>query len=279
MSGTVMPSPIFTALDSTGVSIPGAQLFCYAAGTTTKLDTYTTAALTTPNSNPVVCDAAGRAVVYLSSTSYKFVLAPADDTDPPTSPIWTQDNISAVPPTGSATDNDIAGTAGENLTAGDVCYLSDGSGSKTAGTWYKASGSNTYSSSAAHQIGLVTTDVSTGSAAVLRLSGRVTGLSGLVAGTLYYISDTAGALDTAPTNYRPVGVADSASTFVVSPWALGAASSTGPGFITLTDQTLGAGTKTVGGLVSGLPPTFNPGTSSTTAATANGPALFFGIRN
>jgi hypothetical protein len=95
---TLTPVPYFTGLDANGNPINGGKLFSYVAGTTTKQDTYTTAAGSTPNANPVVLDSSGRASVFLDVTlSYKLVLAPANDSDPPLSPIWTQDNITSVP--------------------------------------------------------------------------------------------------------------------------------------------------------------------------------------
>lgn len=93
-TGQVMPPPKFTAYDANGDPCNGCKLFAYVAGTTTKQDTYTSSTLGTPNANPVVLDSAGRATVFLDSTdSYKFVLAPASDTDPPAAPIWTVDNV------------------------------------------------------------------------------------------------------------------------------------------------------------------------------------------
>lgn len=95
---SLTPTPYFQGLDANGNPINGGKLFAYQAGTTIKQDTYTTAAGSTPNANPVILDSAGRASVFLDvSLSYKLVLAPANDTDPPVSPIWTQDNITAVP--------------------------------------------------------------------------------------------------------------------------------------------------------------------------------------
>ena len=82
-----------TAFDSNGNPISGAQLFIYEAGTTTKLTTFSDSALTVANANPLIADSAGRFVtIYGSSDDYKFVLAPATDTDPPTSPIKTTDD-------------------------------------------------------------------------------------------------------------------------------------------------------------------------------------------
>lgn len=85
--------PFFTATDNNGVPISGAKLFIYEAGTTTKLTTYSDSALSVANSNPLVADSAGRfGGIFGGADDYKFVLAPADDTDPPTSAIKTTDN-------------------------------------------------------------------------------------------------------------------------------------------------------------------------------------------
>lgn len=82
-----------TAFDSTGAIIPSAQLFVYEAGTTTKLTTYTDNAQSSAATNPLIADSAGRfATIYGNADDYKFVMAPADDTDPPTSAIKTLDN-------------------------------------------------------------------------------------------------------------------------------------------------------------------------------------------
>ncbi len=84
-----------------GTTVPGAQLFVYDAGTTTKRSIYTTSALSVQHSNPVVADANGRfAAVWINpdSGSYKTVLASASDTDPPASPFWTEDNIPSLGP-------------------------------------------------------------------------------------------------------------------------------------------------------------------------------------
>lgn len=53
-------NPIAQYLNGAGRVIPGAQLEFFANGTTTPQDTFADAALTTPNTNPVVCDADGR---------------------------------------------------------------------------------------------------------------------------------------------------------------------------------------------------------------------------
>lgn len=90
------PRPQF--FDSTPTPLSGAKLFSYEAGTSTKLATYPTAAdeaaNTNANSNPIVLNSSGYpdVSIFLKDQAYKFVLAPATDSDPPTSPIWTEDN-------------------------------------------------------------------------------------------------------------------------------------------------------------------------------------------
>jgi hypothetical protein len=71
------------------------KLFTYVAGTTTKKNTYTTASEASTNTNPIILDSNGECNLWYGTGSYKLVLAPADDTDPPTNAIWTVDNFTA----------------------------------------------------------------------------------------------------------------------------------------------------------------------------------------
>jgi hypothetical protein len=80
--------------DSSGNPLAGAKLFFYEVGTATKKDTYQNKELTVAHTNPVVADAAGRFEPIYTNGAYKVILTTSDDTDPPTSPIWTEDNIS-----------------------------------------------------------------------------------------------------------------------------------------------------------------------------------------
>jgi hypothetical protein len=81
--------------NATGTApLVGGKLFSYVAGTSTKQVTYTDSTGGVMNANPVILDSAGTANVWLDpSLVYKFVLAPANDTDPPGSPIRTVDNV------------------------------------------------------------------------------------------------------------------------------------------------------------------------------------------
>lgn len=84
---------------SSGLPAVGAQLFFYVGGSVgTKQNTYTDSTGSTPNANPIVLNSLGEpsTQIWLQiGQLYKVVYAPAGDTDPPTSPIWTIDNLSA----------------------------------------------------------------------------------------------------------------------------------------------------------------------------------------
>jgi hypothetical protein len=94
MSVSLAPQIRFVGRDNNGNIIPGGKLFTYAAGTTTKQASYTDSTGGTPNVNPVILDGRGEADVWLNPLlSYKLVLSPSTDTDPPTNALWTKDNI------------------------------------------------------------------------------------------------------------------------------------------------------------------------------------------
>jgi hypothetical protein len=77
----------FQAINASGV-VPGAKLHTYAAGTTTPLATYTLQDGASPNANPVICNAAGQASVWLGTSAYRMILKDASDVT-----IWDVDNI------------------------------------------------------------------------------------------------------------------------------------------------------------------------------------------
>lgn len=215
MAGTVMPAPKFIGLDNNANPVSGGKLYTYVAGTTTPQATYSDVDLTIANTNPVVLDSAGRATVFLSGASYKFVLTDAND-----AAIWTQDNVQAVAP--FSTNLDVLGTAGEAILAGQACYLSDGSGGKTAGKWYLADADNAYSSSLP-QIAMAPDAVAQDASGTFRLQGAATKANtqaAFVVGSTYYLAGGAskGLLSLTPgTNQRIMGQADSTTTLVISP--------------------------------------------------------------
>jgi hypothetical protein len=108
-------------------------------------------------------------------------------------------------------------TAGENLAATDAFYISDGSGSKTAGRAYKADTGNAYSSSTAGMMGFVTAAITSGSSGSGRIIGRMTGFGGLTVGAVYYAGASGAITSTVPSLARFVGVADSISSLILAP--------------------------------------------------------------
>lgn len=90
--GVLAPYGKVQYFDDNGDPLAGGKLYAYAAGTTNAQDTYTEYSLTTPNANPVVLDAAGRATVFLGASPYKLVLKNSADAT-----VWTVDNIVAKP--------------------------------------------------------------------------------------------------------------------------------------------------------------------------------------
>src|SRR3990167_215795 len=130
MSLTVMPSPWFVGLDDNGDPVAAGLLYTYEAGTSTNKATYQDSAGAVANANPVVLDAAGRAVVYLGSGGYKFVLKTAAG-----ALVESQDNILAYQDTATS-PVELDGTVGEEVDAGDLVRLSDGTGGENAGQWY-----------------------------------------------------------------------------------------------------------------------------------------------
>lgn len=220
MGGTAYPFVKPQFFDDNGDPASGYQLFTYAAGTTTKQDTFSDADLTSANTNPIVLDSAGRASIFLAPQTYKFVLAPPTDTDPPAAPVWTMDDVAALSAFNPTLD--VQALAGEALSPGECVHLADGSGGLTAGSWYKTDADNYYQSSTAPLLGYPTAIIPSGETGTVRIMGRVTGLSGLVAGARYYVSNApSGAITTTRLpNIRLVGQADSSTSLVLLPGAL-----------------------------------------------------------
>jgi hypothetical protein len=239
----VMPFPKFFAVDENGAPYAAGTLTFYASGTTTPQDSYSDS-IGTPNANPLTLDSAGRATVYLAPKAYSIVLK-----DSAGATIWTIDPVYGY------NAFDVTGTAGEALTAGQVVYLSDGSGGQTAGRWYKADSANSYSSTLPI-IGMVPASISSAAQGTIRLIGQITALAGLTAGVSYYVG-TAGAFATS--GLRLVGVADSTTSIVIVPnppppkalkplfRQVTAVPNTFPGEITLATYTLPASTLAAAG--------------------------------
>ena len=123
--------------DNAGAVLNGGLLYFYLTGTSTATDTYTDAALGTPNANPVVLDSAGRAGnIFLDpAVTYRAVLK--DSTAATT--YWTKDSINTVLDTdltaiaNNATNGLLARTgsgtvSARTITAGTDVSVSQGDG-------------------------------------------------------------------------------------------------------------------------------------------------------
>ena len=79
--GYTLTLPKVQPIDNNGLIMPGAKLYTYLAGTTTPVDSFTDAALTTPHTNPVLADSNGRfPPIFLShSVIYKLDVTDSDD--------------------------------------------------------------------------------------------------------------------------------------------------------------------------------------------------------
>lgn len=94
MTAVLSPLAKQQFFDNNGRLLVGGKLFTYIAGTTTKQATYVNSAGITPNANPIILDFRAEANIWVPpNVGYKYVLAPSSDTDPPTNPIWTVDNL------------------------------------------------------------------------------------------------------------------------------------------------------------------------------------------
>lgn len=111
-----------------GADNAGGKVYTYAAGTTTPQATYTTAARTTPNANPVVLDSTGRASIYLDpALAYKFVATDADGVAVPDGTVdnWRPDSLAELSNTASGLGADLIGIYGIT-------------GYSTVGSWLRA---------------------------------------------------------------------------------------------------------------------------------------------
>lgn len=132
--GITVGEPYGQWFTNAGAVCNACKLNFYITGTSTRLDTYTDAALTTPHANPVVLDSAGRALIYLGDRVYKVVLTTSADVV-----IWTADpHVGRAPPANvlsKATNYTVAVTDGK-----DVLILCDTSGGAVTITLYTAVG-------------------------------------------------------------------------------------------------------------------------------------------
>jgi len=213
MAGTLTPTPYQTVLDGDGVAVSGAKITTTDTGTGVNAATYTNAALSAANTNPIVTDSAGRYVAYLpAGSNFTFAITTSAG-----AAIETQTNIQAVP--GSSVNLDIEGTVGVAVTAGQVLYLSSAAESVplTAGKWYLTDSDAAATSTAPQSIGVAVSAIAINTAGTIRLAGEVNSAGTVVAGTTYYIGATPGAIVTsAPVLSRQVGVGLTTSSLLLA---------------------------------------------------------------
>ena len=84
---TLLPEGKQSFNNNAGAPLVGGKVYTYDAGTSTPRTTYSDAAGTVPNTNPVILDARGEATIFWTG-AYKVVLKDAADVT-----LWTVDNI------------------------------------------------------------------------------------------------------------------------------------------------------------------------------------------
>lgn len=112
-----LTNPVLFFNDAIGRTLPEATLDFYDSGTFDRKDTYTDAALSSANPNPVVADGAGRFPdIFLATGPYRAVLSDENGVE-----IWTKDNIVSL-----ASEDDVGGQAEIDVSGGMNITLTPG---------------------------------------------------------------------------------------------------------------------------------------------------------
>lgn len=94
MPNVLSPNPKQQFFGNNGEPAVGYKLYTYSAGTSTKIASYPDENTGVPNANPIMLDFRGECNLWIPpNVSYKLVFANPSDTDPPTNPIWSVDNL------------------------------------------------------------------------------------------------------------------------------------------------------------------------------------------
>lgn len=125
MTALISPSPFFQFVNANGAPLSGGKLFTYSAGSTSKQTTFTDASGATPNTNPIILDTYGTCSIWLpSGSAFKYVLSPPTDTDPPTNPIKTIDNITGTAGSGAVSSGQTITVSGTVIVSGaSIIYV------------------------------------------------------------------------------------------------------------------------------------------------------------
>jgi hypothetical protein len=105
MTNKISPISTLVAIDENGNPRAGAKLFGYITGTTTKAALTKDEAGLVSHTNPIILNARGEVADIFGSRQdvwqpagqpLDWILAPSNDTDPPTTPYWTLVNVPAI---------------------------------------------------------------------------------------------------------------------------------------------------------------------------------------
>jgi len=119
----LLTPPYLQFFDDNGNPLSGGKVYTYAAGTLTPKATYTDASETTPLSNPVILDSAGRATIWISGSYYIDVKTSADvavkNTDNITAFNTSSSSINSLLPSQSGNAGKYLTTDGNNVSWGE----------------------------------------------------------------------------------------------------------------------------------------------------------------
>lgn len=116
MAYTIAPIDQRQYFDNNGVVLSGGKIYTYLSGTSTPAVTYSDA-IGTPNTFPIVLDAAGRCRIYLDVLAYKFLVTDSNGVpvglpmDPVTATTVGASGIGEIFVFGGASDSPITGTS------------------------------------------------------------------------------------------------------------------------------------------------------------------------
>ncbi len=155
--------------DSSGNPYNAARLFFYAAGSSTKQNTYSDSAGAVANDNPIVLNSSGYpavsgSIVQIWGTvgqSYKIGLAAPGSDDPPASFIWTSDNVTPINDTTVSVDQWVSGPAPTYVSATSFTLVGDQTSTFQVGRRVKTTNTagSIYSTVLSSAFGAVTTIV------------------------------------------------------------------------------------------------------------------------
>lgn len=207
--GTNAPVARQQFFDDNGDPLANGLVYYRQAGLETLATVYYDANMTAAQPNPVELDSAGRAEIWLPEGSYDVAVHTADDVL-----MYETLGVAAVAP--FTVDTSLEGVAGESIPGNSAVFMSDGTGGRTAGRWYKGDSGATATSTTPVLVGWVAVGFNAGTTGHVRYRGIEDNISGLTAGTTYYIGSGGLLTATPPANARVIGVALTSTALVLT---------------------------------------------------------------